>query len=609
MAFTPNNRLVNPRLGSYFGIFSSLFAAVILLALVFEQLGLSDQLIRAMMLAMPILLYTGIALASSTDQPADFFAAGRRIPAFFNGLVIAVTALGGIGFMALTGLILMIGIDAFALTIGWIAGLVFMAVLLVPFLRKFGAYTIASYFSRRFDSRTLRVVSAAVLTIPALLLLVAEVRLGAFVSAALTGQSEHVMAFVVAMTAAILVACGGMRSLTWSSAAKAIAALVALIIPVTIVAILVSNLPLPQFSHGNLLRSIARMEVDRGIPTLFSAAMTFDLPGHQLEPLQKRFLQTFGHIGSLSFSATMLIIAAGIAGSPALLARSGTTTSVYESRKAMGWAVFITGFTILTLTAVAVFLRGLLVEQIVGSTGGQLPGWFQALQQIGIVSIDSKSQILALNNIAFRRDTAIFALPIAAGFPHVLTYLAMTGALAAALAAAAAGIMTVGTTIAEDALTGLRRVPPAGKSCILLTRLMIALVAIIAAALALVPADPLELAIWSLTISAGSTFPILVLSVLWKRLNAPGAMAGLLGGLSITAVVLLASQAGYLPFVGPLAAILGIPSALLIAMLLTKITPAPDRNVLELVRDMRVPGGESLHDREIRIAKLKQKAQ
>jgi cation/acetate symporter len=609
MAFMPNNRLVNPRLGSYFGIFCSLFAAIIILALVFEQLGLADYLVRALMLAAPILLYAAIALASSTDQPADFFAAGRRIPAFFSGLVMAVTALGGIGFMTLTGIILMIGIDGFALTIGWITGLIFMAVLLVPYLRKFGAYTVASYLGRRLDSRALRVISAAVLTIPALLLLVAEIRLGAFVSATLAGQSERIMAFFVAIIAAVIVAGGGMRSLTWSSTAKAIASLVALVIPVTIVAVLVSNLPLPQLSHGNLLRSIARMELDRGIPTLIGSPMIFDLPGYQLQALQKRFLQSFGHIGSLSFSLTILIIAAGIAGSPTLLARSGTTTGVYDARKAMGWSVFIAGFTILTLTAVAVFLRGLLVEQVVGGEGGQLPAWFQALQQIGIVAIDTKSQLITLNNIAFRRDAAIFALPIAAGLPHVITYLAMAGALAAALAATAAGILTLGTTLAEDAITGLRQTPPSGKSRIMLSRVAIIVVALVAAGLALLPADPLELAIWSITISAATSFPILVLSILWKRLSAPGAIAGLLTGLGVTVLVLLASEAGLIALQGPLAALLGMPAAALAAAAVSKITASPDRHVLELVRDMRVPGGETLHDREVRIARLKQTAQ
>ncbi len=608
MAFTPNHRMVNPRLGSYFGIFTSLFVASLILVAMFEQLGFSDQTLRATMLLTPALLFLGLGISTATETPADYYAAGRRIPAFFNGLVIAITALGGVGFICLTGTILIAGVDAFALILGWVTGLVLMVVLLFPYLRKFGAYTVAGYLGQRFDSRALRIAAAAVLIVPALLILIAEIRLATFMSAALWGTSERIMTAAVVVISALVVAGGGMRSLTWSSTAKSIVALVALAIPVTIVALLVSNLPLPQLSHGNLLRTVARMELDAGIATIGSNPFTFALPGTGFEPIQKRFLQSFGHIGSLNFSITALVLAAGIAASPALLSRAGTTTSVYESRKSLGWAVLFAAFALLTLTAVAVFLRGLLVEQVVGADGGQLPAWFQALQQIGIASIDSKSKSISLGSIGFRRDTAIFALPIASGFPRVLTYLAMTGALAAALAAIASGIMTVGATISEDVVTGLRNAPLPARQRIFVSRLAIALTAAIAGLLAQIPADPLELALWSLTLTAATGFPVLVLSVLWKRMNAWGAIAGLIAGLLATAATLLLGELGSIALKGPAAALLGLPAALVAIALVTRLSSPPDRHILELVRDMRVPGGESLIDRRERLARLKQKS-
>jgi cation/acetate symporter len=161
MAFTARTRLVNPRLGTYFGIFTAAFAALVLLALMFEQLGATDALLRLIMFGGPVTLYAAIGLSSGAHEARDFFACGRRVPAFFNGLVLGITALGGAGFLALTGSLFFVGFDAVCLSIGWYAGLVFMGVLFAPFVRKFGAFTLPTFLGRRFESRTVRVVAAA----------------------------------------------------------------------------------------------------------------------------------------------------------------------------------------------------------------------------------------------------------------------------------------------------------------------------------------------------------------------------------------------------------------------------------------------------------------
>ena len=162
-----------------------------------------------------------------------------------------------------------------------------------------------------------------------------------------------------------------------------------------------------------------------------------DLPAEGLETLTKRFIQAFGSVGSLGFVLMTFTVAAGIAGSPALLSRAGTTPGVYEARKSVGWAVLVVGVVMLTLPAVAVYLRTLLLEQVVGQPGDRLPIWFQLLQQAGIARVDSKTPGRRLVDIGFERDAVLFALPIAAGFPQALVYLSLAGALAAALAALA----------------------------------------------------------------------------------------------------------------------------------------------------------------------------
>jgi len=606
MAFTARTRLVNPRLGTYFGIFTAAFAGLMLMALMLEQLGFSDTLVRLIMFAGPIGLFAAIGIGANAREARDYFACGRRVPAFFNGLVLGVAALGGAGFLALTGSLFIIGFDAICLAIGWYAGLVFMGVLFAPFVRKYGAYTLPTFLGRRFESRTVRIVAAATLSVPILLLLVAEARFAAYASAWLLGQSERLMVAVVMTCATAIVIAGGMRSLTWSSVAKAIAALLALAVPVSIVALMVSNLPLPQMTHGNVLRLLTRAEINQGVPIVLAPPLAFDLPREGVEQLVKRFIQSFGSIGSLSFILMSFVAAAGIAASPSLLSRSGTTPGVYEARKSLGWAVLVTGIVLLTLPAVAVYLRALLLDQVVGHPGDSLPAWFQLLQQAGIARIEAKTQVVRLAGIGFERDAVLFALPIAAGFPQVVVYLALAGALAAGLAALASSLVAIAGILAEDIVYGLPDETAPESARIGTARVAMLGAAFVTTWLAIAaPADPLQLFLWSLTLGASTSFPVLLLAIWVKRTNAWGALAGMITGFVVTVFMMLLSETGAIGLPSALAGAVGLPLAFAAAFGATRLTPAPGRNALDIVREVRVPGGETLYDRELRLLRLK----
>jgi cation/acetate symporter len=606
MAFTARSRLVNPRLGTYFGIFTAALTALVLLAMMFEQLGATDNSVRLAMFAGPIALYALIGIGSRAREIADFFACGRRVPAFFNGLVLAVTALGGAGFLAYTGSLLIVGFDAMCLSIGWCAGLVFMGVLFAPFLRKFGAYTVPTFLGRRFESGTVRIVAAGILCVPILLLLAAEARFAGYAAAWMLGQSERAMAALVVACTAGIVLLGGMRSLTWSSVAKAIAAMLALAVCASIVATMISNLPLPQMTHGNVLRQLTRMEIAQGVPVVLAPPLAFDLPGEGAEPLVKRFIQSFGSIGSLSFVLMSFVAAAGIAGSPALLSRTGTTPGVYEARKSLGWAVLVIGLVLLTLPAVSVYLRALVVEQVAGHPGDRLPAWFQLLQQAGIAKIEAKTQIVKLSAISFERDATLFALPLAAGFPQVLVYLSLAGALAAAMAALASSLVAIAAILAEDVIHGLSNETAPDAARVNTARIALLGAAFVTAWLAIaVPADPLQLFLWSLTFGAAGSFPVLLLAIWGKRTNAWGALACLTAGFVVTALTVLLAETGAIGLPSAIAGAVGLPLALCAGIVVSRLTPAPGRNALDIVREVRVPGGETVYDRETRLLRLK----
>jgi cation/acetate symporter len=607
---TARTRLVNPRLGTYFGIFTSAFVAVTMLALLLELMGVSDGVVRSVMFFGPILLYGGIGILVPARAIGDYFASGRRVPAFFNGSGLAVSALGGAGMLALTGTFVITGVDAFALSIGWMAGLVFMAVLFTPFLRKFGAYTLPSFFGRRFESRLVRFAAAGVLLVPLMMLIIAEARFAAYAAGWLLGQSERWMAALVLALVSALLALGGMRAMNWSSVAKCIVCYIAIMVPVTIVAVMINKIPLPQMTHGNVLMPLTRAEAARGVPFVVAPAMAVDLPSTASEPLVKRFVQPFGSIGSLGFVLMTFVVAGGIAASPGLLSRAGTAPGVYEARKASGWAVLIVGLIMMTVPAVAIYFRFMVLDQVVGRSTTDLPAWFEMLQQAGIARVEAKTQFLLLSQIGLERDAALFSLPIAAGMPQVLVYLAIVGALAAALAALASSLMAAAAIVSEDIVIALidEEAPDAAR--IAVGRIAVCVLGFLAVWIVLLArGDPLEFFLWALNLLAATCFPLLLLSIWWKRTNAWGALAGLATGLALTALLMLLNEYGFIALSSMIAAAISAPCAILAAVTATLLTPVPGRTMVDVVREIRVPGGETVYDREARLARLKVRSQ
>ncbi len=604
MSLMSRSRLVNPRLGTYFGIFVSTLAGLVLLLIIFEQLGAPDASLRWVMLAGPLLLCAAIAASVFTNDPVDFFVVGRRVPAGYTGLGIASSAMGATGIVAMTGVFFIIGFDALFIVIGGLAGFVLMAVMVAPFLRKFGAFTVPSYLGRRFDSRAVRILCAALVAVPMLLLLAAELRMGSFVAAWLVGQPQSLMFVLLVFCIVFGVVVGGMRSFIWSSSAQAITAILALIVPVAIVAVLATNFPLPQLTHGPLLRELVRNEAIQGLPVVDVSSLAFMLPGDGMLPIAKRFTTPFGNIGPAAFVVAMLTVAAGVASAPWLLPRATMTPGVYETRKSLGWATVFFGLVMLTVASVSVFMRDYLMDIVAVAGPATVPDWMQRLTELGFAQIDTQSTRIAFVSFSFWRDTVFLSLPIAAGLPSVFVYFAAAGAIAAALVSAGAVIGALGNVIAEDVINGLSWEPLPSGPRLWVARGAVGVVAILGGTIALLaPTDPLALLLTCLALTGSTLFSVLVLSIWWKRMNAFGAMAGLASGFGVAVVAMLTGSS--IGLAGPLAGLLGIPAAALGVALASYASPAPNRTILELVREMRVPGGEVIYDREMRLLRLK----
>jgi cation/acetate symporter len=484
-----------------------------------------------------------------------------------------------------------------------------MAIVLAPFYRKFGAFTVPSYLGRRFESRPLRIITAVVAAVPMLLVLSAELRMGAGVAGRLITASPNMIVALLALSVAVSTASGGMRSFTWVGIAQSIAVFLALLGVATTVSVIVTSLPIPQLANGPMVRSLVHNEVREGLQVVNVWPLAFQLPGEGLAALTKPYTQPFGTIGPLAFVLGTFAIATGISTAPWLLPRVAATPSVYEARKALGWATVFSGLAILTISSVAVFMRDFALDTVMSERLGPLPKWLFDAATAHLVAFDPSAARLGFDGLKFDRDGVLFALPVATGLPMAFTYVLIAGALAAALVTASATTVSLAAVLCEDVVQGLSWEPAPAQSRVWIMRGFVIIVAICGALLTIMaPTDPLQLVLWALSITGASLFPVMILSIWWKRLTSVGAITGVAMGFTAAALAIFLSESGALNVPSPIAGILGLPISLALALSTSLLRPVRTRHTLAVVRDIRVPGGEIIYDREMQRLQLRKHA-
>lgn len=606
MAFGARARLINPRLGTYFSIFAALYTALFLLVLIFEQLKFDESFLRMAFLAGPIIIYAAIGLSTGTNEILCYFAAGRRVPAAYTGLLLGASALGGTFIVAGTGAFFFSGFDAVVLLMGTLTGFVIMAIGLAPFYRKFGAFTVPSYLGRRFESRALRVITAGVAAVPMLLVLSAELRIGGGVAQRLVGGSADNLVFLLALTIAISTAAGGKRSFTWTGVAQSIALFLAVLGVATTISVMVTSLPIPQLANGPMVRGLVRNEVNEGLQLVQVWPMAFQLPPEGFLALSKPYTQPFGSIGPMAFIIGIFAIATGVSTAPWLLPRVAATPGVYEARKSLGWATVFSGLALLTISSAAIFLRDFTLEAVMSERLGPLPQWLHNAAAHHIVSYDQAATQVGFAGLKFDRDGVLFALPLLVDLPSAFSYLLLAGAVAAALVTASATTVSLAAVLGEDVVQGMSWEPPTSQSRVWIVRGFIVVVAFCGAMLCIAaPSDPLRLVLWALSLTGASLFPVMVLSIWWKRLTVNGAIVGVISGFVAAAFAILMGEMGALSTPGPIAGILGLPVSFAFAIGMSLLRPEVSRHTVEMVRDIRVPGGEIIYDREMQRLQLR----
>ncbi|WP_088347517.1 MULTISPECIES: VC_2705 family sodium/solute symporter [Rhodomicrobium] len=599
---------VNPRLGTSFGIFTSAFASLVLMLIILEQLGLERDWISQLIIVLPMLFYAGIGLLVRTSSVEDFFISGQRVPPLYNGFALSANLVSGAGLMGLIGAFFFIGYDALPIALGWCAGLGVMSVLFAPYLRKTGAYTLPGFFGIRFSSRILRLVAALALLPPLLMLLAAEFRVGQMVGSVFLNLDRQFVLEVGVFFLVVTVVFGGMRSLTWTQCAQFIVVVLGITVPLIAVSVMVTNLPLPQLAHGGVLNDLTQLELAKSLGTdQGTLILSKALPGASHQALTRPFVELFGAMSSGDFLALTLCIALGTAVLPTQIARLSTPPTVSAVRKSFGWAALLVGLMVLTIPAYAAFVKFQIAKELLGVPLAQIPDWGNALAQLGLITLSANQLDPALGSakVLFDRDSVALMLPVINGFPFVMIGVVGAAAVAAVMAAAGGQLVAMANVLSNDVYYLFNRSASSGRR-LLVARLAMIGFAVLAFSIASSDGvDPLRLMIWAASLCAGTFFAPLAMAIWWRGLTSFGALCGMAAGFAATAAYIAASASGAYPWFGVdglTAGLLGVPASALAAFTGSLLSPSPDAATLELVDEMRIPSGETVHGRLARLA-------
>ena len=536
-------------LGRVYTIYTGGFIAFIILMAILSALGVPNVVIGYFFVGFTIVIYAAIGIMSRTMQVGEYYVAGRRVPAIFNGMATGADWMSGASFVGMAGTLYALGYDGLAYVVGWTGGYVLVAILVAPYLRKFGAYTVPDFLSARYGGNLARFLGVIVLMTCSFTYVVAQIYATGIISARFIGLDFNIAVYVGLAGILVCSMLGGMRAVTWTQVAQYIVLIIAYLIPAIWMSTVKTGVPLPQIMYGQALQGISALEAAQGIAV------------QHLTPF------VHGGFNAPNYFLLILCLMVGTASLPHVLMRYFTTPSVREARNSVAWSllfIFILYFTAPSYAAFAkwtmldLVASGLTPENIADKAGWMLR-WAAAdgslVQICGKAAIDTAAIVAActeqgvtqigFGNIALNADMIVLATPEMAGMPYVISGLVAAGGLAAALSTADGLLLAIANALSHDIYYKMidQNAPTARR--LLVSRVLLVVVAIVAAYVASTkPADILSMVAWAFSLAAAGLFPALVLGIWWKRTSTAGALAGIVAGFGVCVYYLLGTRYG-----------------------------------------------------------------
>ena len=549
-------------------------------------------------------LYIGIAIATRVESTSGFYVAGRGVPPIANGMATAADWMSAASFISMAGLISFMGYTGTIYLMGWTGGYVLLALLLAPYLRKYGKFTTSEFVGDRYYSQTARVVAAGCTIFVSLTYIAGQMRgVGIVFSRFL--EVDVNTGVIIGMALVFLYATrGGMRGITYTQVAQYCVLIVAYLIPAVAISYQMTGNPVPQLGFGAriaegpnaglfLLETIDALHRDLGLPEYTAAYVA-------------------GKKAMVDVFAITLALMAGTAGLPHVLVRFYTVPTARAARWSAFWALLFIAILYTTAPAVATFARVNMIETLNGVAYAEAPEWFRNWEGTGLIAFDDRngdgvirySGDAAANELTVDRDIMVLANPEIARLPAWVVALVAAGGLAAALSTASGLLLVIAAAISHDLGKSFLLPDLSERRELLLARFAAGGTIVVAGYFGIYPPGFVaQVVAFAFGLAASSFFPILVLGVFWKRASKEGAIAGM-----VTGILFTAGYIHYFRFIRPDAGadewLLGIsPEGIgavgmllnfAVTLIVSRLTPPPPEDVQRLVEEIRLPGVERL---------------
>jgi cation/acetate symporter len=547
-------------------------------------------------------IYIGIAIWSRAGSTKEFYVAGGGVSPLANGMATAADWMSAASFISMAGIISFMGFDGGVYLMGWTGGYVLLALLLAPYLRKFGKFTVPDFIGDRYYSKTARSVAVFCALIVSFTYVAGQMRgVGVVFSRFLEVDINTgvVIGMVIVLFYAVL---GGMKGITYTQVAQYCVLIFAFMVPAIFISIQMTGNPIPQLGMGG---------------TLADGSGTYlldKLNGLQAELGFNEY--TSGSKSMIDVFAITLALMVGTAGLPHVIVRFFTVKKVKDARKSAGYALLLIAILYTTAPAVAVFAKTNLIETVSEKEHKEMPEWFSKWEKTGLLKFedknaDGKIQYVAdkeVNELTIDNDIMVLANPEIAKLPNWVVALLAAGALAAALSTAAGLLLVISSSVSHDLIKKMIKPDISEKGELWAARGAAAVAVVIAGYFGINPPGFVAAVVaLAFGLAAASFFPAIILGIFYKKMNKEGAVAGMVVGMALMIFYMLKFKFGVFDGgkevvdslkpdwwfgispegFGTIAMIVNF----IVALVVNRFTPEPPQDVQEIVENIRIPSG------------------
>jgi len=543
-------------------------------------------------------LYIGVAFMSKATSTKEFYIAGGRVSPVVNGMATAADWMSAASFISMAGLISFMGRDGSVYLLGWTGGYVLLALLLAPYLRKFGKYTVPDFVGDRYYSQLARVVAVICAIFVSFTYISGQMRGVGIVFSRFLDVGINTGVLIGLGIVLFYAVLGGMRGITYTQVAQYCVLIFAYLVPAIFISLLMTDHLIPQIGFGATVNDGSGQYLLEKLNSL-SQELGFAV-------------YTSGQKGTLDVLFITAALMVGTAGLPHVIVRFFTVPRVSAARSSAGWALVFIALLYTAAPAVAVFARTNLLSTISNATYADVPAWFTKWEATGLIIFEDKNQDGIIqyvgtnstfeNELTIDRDIMVLANPEIAGLPNWVTGLVAAGGLAAALSTAAGLLLVISSAIAHDLLKKGLRPGITEKGELIAARISAGVAVCIAGYFGVNPPGFVaEVVAFAFGLAASSFFPVIILGIFSKRMNKYGAIAGMIVGITFTAGYIV-----YFKFLHPELnsadywwwgvspegiGTLGMLLNFAVSTAVSQMTPPPPLEVQQLVESIRIPRG------------------